>query len=60
MIGFITDYVLGMPLQFLTDCGSETTQLYGLENALWSVFFIIFIVEAEFAALSAYKRDLPP
>ena len=60
VIGFITDYVLGMPLQFSTDCGTETTQIYGLGNALRSVFFIIFIVEAESAALSAYKRDLPP
>ncbi|KIM46705.1 hypothetical protein M413DRAFT_440291 [Hebeloma cylindrosporum] len=29
----------GMPLQFATDCGSETTQLYGLVNALRSTLF---------------------
>jgi len=29
--------VIGIPLQFTTDCGSETTQLHGLANALWSV-----------------------
>ena len=23
-----------MPMQFTTDCGSETTKLYGLSNAL--------------------------
>uniref|UniRef100_A0A8H8CM95 Integrase core domain-containing protein n=1 Tax=Psilocybe cubensis TaxID=181762 RepID=A0A8H8CM95_PSICU len=28
----------GMPLQFTTDCGSETTQLYGLINALRNAF----------------------
>ena len=27
-------FIAGMPLQFATDCGSETTQLYGLVNAL--------------------------
>jgi len=29
--------VRGIPLQFTTDCGSETTQLHGLANALQSV-----------------------
>ncbi|KAH9921377.1 hypothetical protein B0H21DRAFT_701632 [Amylocystis lapponica] len=28
----------GIPLQFTTDCGSETTTLYGLQNALRSLF----------------------
>ncbi|KAF8811845.1 hypothetical protein BYT27DRAFT_7252443 [Phlegmacium glaucopus] len=28
----------GLPLQFTTDCGSETTQLYGLVNALRQIF----------------------
>ncbi|EDQ99971.1 uncharacterized protein LACBIDRAFT_334558 [Laccaria bicolor S238N-H82] len=28
----------GLPLQFSTDCGSETTQLYGLVNALRQIF----------------------
>jgi len=27
-------FIVGMPLQFAMDCGSETTQLYGLINAL--------------------------
>ncbi|KAF8952859.1 hypothetical protein BDZ97DRAFT_1930244 [Flammula alnicola] len=27
-------YKAGLPLQFTTDCGSETTQLYGLVNTL--------------------------
>ncbi|KAF8801851.1 hypothetical protein BYT27DRAFT_7215749 [Phlegmacium glaucopus] len=27
--------MIGMPLQFSTDCGSETTQLFGLANALY-------------------------
>ena len=42
----ITGSVAGIPLQFTTDCGSETTQLYGLANALRSVLFSInvFIV----------------
>jgi hypothetical protein len=29
-----------MPLQFTTDCGSETTQLHGLASALRYVFFL--------------------
>ena len=29
-----TTLAQGIPLQFTTDCGSETTQLYGLQNAL--------------------------
>ena len=29
----------GLPLQFSTDCGSETTQLYGLANALRYVIY---------------------
>ncbi|TDL13749.1 hypothetical protein BD410DRAFT_817268 [Rickenella mellea] len=28
----------GMPLQFTTDCGSETTKLFGLANALRNIF----------------------
>lgn len=43
----MTGGVLGMLLQFLTDCGSETTQLYGLGNAFQFVLFIVFIVEAD-------------
>ena len=31
----LTCQFLGMPLQLLLDCGSETTLLYGLANALW-------------------------
>lgn len=30
----------GMPLQTTTDCGSETTQVYGFANALQYVFLI--------------------
>ncbi|OCH84308.1 hypothetical protein OBBRIDRAFT_808335 [Obba rivulosa] len=30
----------GIPLQFSTDCGSETTKLYGLINALRAVFYL--------------------
>lgn len=34
--GYIQTYylILGIPLQFTTDCGSETTQLFGLVSAL--------------------------
>jgi hypothetical protein len=32
---FIDFHLLaGIPLQFTTDCGSKTTRLYGLQNAL--------------------------
>ena len=33
----LTYTCVGMPLQFTTDCGSETTQMYGYQNALRSV-----------------------
>ncbi|KAF8812040.1 hypothetical protein BYT27DRAFT_7221251 [Phlegmacium glaucopus] len=29
----------GVPLQFTTDCGSETTQMYGYQNALRAAFY---------------------
>ena len=48
----------GIPLQFTTDCGSETTQLYRLVNALRFVIFVIYIYIVE--ADSAYKRDHLP
>lgn len=33
-ITYILTLLIGIPTQFTTDCGSETTQLYGLVNAL--------------------------
>ena len=46
----MTGGVLGLPLQFSTDRGSETTQLHGLATALWSALFVINIstIEADF------------
>ena len=37
--GYIQTYylMLGIPLKFSTDCGSEMTQLFGLVSALWYV-----------------------
>ena len=37
--GYIQTYylMLGIPLEFSTDCSSETTQLFGLVSALWYV-----------------------
>jgi len=32
-----SNIVSGLPLEFSTDCGSETTQIYGIVNALRSV-----------------------
>jgi len=32
--GAVNKYFTGIPLQFTTDCGSETTQLYGLVKAI--------------------------
>ena len=41
----LTTCYIGRPLQFTTDCGSETTQLHKLASALWFVcFFAISIV----------------
>ncbi|KAF8884385.1 hypothetical protein BD779DRAFT_1741354 [Infundibulicybe gibba] len=34
----LINIIIGIPLQFSTDCGSETTQLFGLANALRSTF----------------------
>ncbi|KAF8224364.1 hypothetical protein L208DRAFT_1381107 [Tricholoma matsutake] len=48
-------HTLGKPLQFSTDCGSETTQLYGLVNALQFVFQIsIFYPEYDLEELPAH------
>ncbi|PPQ94879.1 hypothetical protein CVT25_004622 [Psilocybe cyanescens] len=41
----------GIPLQFSTDCGSETTQLYGLVNALREIFFS----DCDIAVVRAYE-----
>ncbi|PPQ79723.1 hypothetical protein CVT26_016028 [Gymnopilus dilepis] len=43
IIGFLflkaVEAYRGLPLQTTTDCGSETTQFYGLSNALRQIFF---------------------
>ncbi|PPQ82661.1 hypothetical protein CVT25_007551 [Psilocybe cyanescens] len=46
-----TEDILGIPLQFSTDCGSETTQLYGLVNALREIFFS----DCDIAVVRAYE-----
>jgi len=38
----LTTYILGIPLQFSTDCGSETTVVYGYVNAFRSVYITPF------------------
>ncbi len=38
---YLNSSLLGMPIQSTTDCGSETTLLYGLASALRSVELVI-------------------
>ena len=37
----VVKFVTGIPVQMTTDCGSETTQLYGLVNALRCVLLLL-------------------
>jgi hypothetical protein len=48
----------GVPLQFTTDCGSETTQLHGLANALRWAF--LHGVGCETVNQLLLQGNLPP
>ncbi|KAF8800444.1 hypothetical protein BYT27DRAFT_7262852 [Phlegmacium glaucopus] len=46
----------GMPVQFATDCGSETTQLYGLVNTLRATLFPEY--DGEILPAHSYVRSV--
>lgn len=49
-----------MPLQFSTDCGSETTQLYGLVNALRYLLQLHDALTLVFILLTGHRATLFP
>ena len=49
-----------MPPQFATDCGSETTQLYGLVNSLRYLLKLHFILSLSHFQFCCYRAPLFP